>query len=95
MTVRFAQLHTFPRAIIERVERRPRSAPDVFMVILEAMIDYSADRLEELRAEALKISNRIFHKERMEDLQFQRAMSPASTACCATRWWKSATWASA
>jgi magnesium transporter len=67
VTVRFARLHTFD-AIKTRVERRPRSAPDIFMVIIEAMIDYSADRLEELRAEALKISQRIFHKE-MQDLQ--------------------------
>lgn len=62
VTIRFAHLHTFP-AIIKRVERRPRAAPDVFMVILEALVDYGADRLEELRAEALAISNRIFHKE--------------------------------
>jgi magnesium transporter len=62
VTLRFAHLHTFP-AIIKRVERRPRTAPDVFMVILEALVDYSADRLEELRAEALAISNRVFHKE--------------------------------
>jgi magnesium transporter len=62
VTLRFAHLHTFP-AIIKRVERRPRSAPDVFMVIVEAMVDYNADRLEELRAEALAISNRVFHKE--------------------------------
>jgi magnesium transporter len=67
VTVRFAQLHTF-EAITTRVERRPRSAPDVFLVIIEAMIDYSADRLEELRAEALKVSQRIFHKE-MQDWQ--------------------------
>ncbi|HEX4270644.1 MAG TPA: magnesium transporter CorA family protein [Rhizomicrobium sp.] len=67
VTVRFAQLHTF-EAITARVKRRSRSAPDIFMVILEAMIDYSADRLEELRAEALKISQRIFHKE-MQDWQ--------------------------
>ena len=32
------------------------------------MVDYNADRLEELRAEALKISRRIFHKE-MRDWQ--------------------------
>jgi magnesium transporter len=67
VTLRFAHLHTFP-AIIKRVERRPRTAPDVFMVILEALVDYSADRLEELRAEALAISNRVFHKE-MRTLQ--------------------------
>lgn len=62
VTIRYAHLHTFP-GIIKRVERRPRSAPDVFLVILEALVDYGADRLEELRAEALAISTRIFHKE--------------------------------
>lgn len=67
VTIRFAQLHTFD-AITQRVKRRPRSAPDIFMVITEALVDYNADRLEELRAEALKISQRIFHKE-MQDWQ--------------------------
>ena len=67
VTVRFAQLHTF-EAITQRVKRRERSAPDIFLVILEAMIDYGADRLEELRAEALRISQRIFHKN-MQKLQ--------------------------
>ena len=62
VTIRYAHLHTFP-GIIKRVERRPRSAPDIFLVILEALVDYGADRLEELRAEALAVSNRIFHKE--------------------------------
>lgn len=67
VTIRFAELHTFD-AITKRVNRRPRSAPDIFMVIVEALIDYHADRLEELRAQALKISRRIFHKE-MADWQ--------------------------
>jgi magnesium transporter len=62
VTLHFAQLHTFD-AIRTRVNRRPRSAPDIFMVIIEALIDYNADRLEELRTEALKISQRIFHKD--------------------------------
>jgi magnesium transporter len=67
VTIRFAQLHTF-EAMTQRVKRRPRSAPDIFMVITEALVDYNADRLEELRAEALRISQRIFHKE-MQDWQ--------------------------
>ena len=62
VTVRFARLHTF-EAIKERVSRRQRAAPDIFMVILEALIDYGADRLEELRAEAFAISGRIFQKD--------------------------------
>jgi len=62
VTVRFARPHTF-EAIAARVRRRNRPAPDIFMVILEALIDYAADRLEELRAEAFAISGRIFHKD--------------------------------
>src|SRR5215469_13384334 len=67
VTIRFANLHTFD-AIIARVARRPRSAADIFLVIIEALVDYNADRLEELRAQALAISRRIFHKE-MRDWQ--------------------------
>lgn len=62
VTVRFARLHTF-EAITQRVKRRQRTAPDIFMVIMEALIDYGADRLEELRAEAQAISSRIFHED--------------------------------
>jgi len=65
VTVRFARLHTF-EAIAARVKRRQRSAPDIFLVIVEALVDYGADRLEELRSEAKSVSSRIFHKE-MED----------------------------
>lgn len=62
VTVRFAHLHTFPD-IIARVGKRDHSAPEIFLMILEALVDYSADRLEEMRAQALAISNRIFHKD--------------------------------
>jgi magnesium transporter len=62
VTIRFAKLHT-TEAVIARVKRRARSAPDIFLVILEALVDYGADRLEELRAEAMHISRRVFHKD--------------------------------
>jgi magnesium transporter len=72
VTVRFAELHTFD-TIIKRVERRPRSPADIFLVILEALIDYSADRLEDLRGQALKISQRIFHKNMQEQQTYNVA----------------------
>jgi magnesium transporter len=62
VTVRFAHLRTFPD-VIARVEKRDHGAPEIFLMILEALVDYSADRLEEMRAQALAISNRIFHKD--------------------------------
>ncbi len=67
VTVRFAHLQTF-EAIRNRVKRRERTPADIFLVILEALIDYGADRLEELRAEALHVSRRIFHED-MPDAQ--------------------------
>ena len=60
-TVRFSHLHVF-KSVEERVNRRPRTAPDIFLVILEGMIDYGADRLEELRDKALRLSSHIFQK---------------------------------
>jgi magnesium transporter len=62
VTVRFAHLQTFPD-IIARIEKRDHSAPEIFLIILEALVDYGADRLEDMRAQALAISNRIFHKD--------------------------------
>jgi magnesium transporter len=67
VTVRFAHLHTFPD-IIARVEKRDCSAPEIFLVILEALVDYGADRLEGMRDQALAISNRIFRKEMARSL---------------------------
>lgn len=62
VTIRFVHLHTFP-AILKRVKRRERSAPDIFLVILEALVDFGADRLEELRDGAMGVSQHIFHKQ--------------------------------
>jgi magnesium transporter len=67
VTVRFAHLHTFP-GIIKRVEKHDRSASDIFLVIVEALVDYSADRLEGMRDQTLAISNRIFRKEMARSL---------------------------
>lgn len=61
VTVRFSHIHIFA-AVAERLKQRPRTAPDVFLLILEAMIDFGADRLEELRDQALKISQQVFRK---------------------------------
>ena len=75
VTIRFAHLHTFP-GILQRVKRRERSAPDIFLVILEALVDYGADRLEEMRDGAMGVSQRIFHKQfgRHRDVKRTNAM---------------------
>jgi magnesium transporter len=75
VTVRFAHLHTFD-AIRARVKRRQRTPEDIYLVILEALIDYGADRLEGLRAEALKVSQCIFH----EDMQEKQKRNVSATS---------------
>jgi magnesium transporter len=60
-TVRFARLHTFA-PIAEKLDAQPMPSAVVFVTIIEAMVDYSADRLEEIKAETIEISKRVFHK---------------------------------
>lgn len=61
VTIRFARIQTFD-AITARLQRRARTAPDIFLVILEGLIDHGADRLEELRSRASRVSQHIFRK---------------------------------
>jgi magnesium transporter len=58
-TVRFARLNTFA-PIAERVDRHPASAAKVFITLIETIVDYSADRLEEIKAATVAISKRVF-----------------------------------
>lgn len=61
VTVRFTEIPAFG-TVAARLASRARPAPDVFLLILEALIDHGADRLEELRDRALKISRQVFRK---------------------------------
>jgi magnesium transporter len=72
VTVRFAHLHTFD-AVNARIKLCPRSASDIFLVIVEALVDYNADQLEELRSQAMAISRRIFRKEKNSRRNVSRA----------------------
>jgi magnesium transporter len=60
-TVRFARLNTFA-PIAEKLDAQPMPSATIFVTIIEAMVDYGADRLEEIKAESLEISKRVFHK---------------------------------
>lgn len=61
VTVRFVALSTFD-VVAERVRREPglRSAPAVFVALLEAMVDRGADVLERLGAELAQVSKTVF-----------------------------------
>jgi magnesium transporter len=63
VTVHFARLHT-TAAVLTRLESEKGkiSAPDVFAMVMEGMVDYSADQLESIAAELTKISQRVFRR---------------------------------
>jgi magnesium transporter len=67
VTVRFARLHTFG-PVAEKFDAQPTTSAAVFMTILEAMVDYGADKLEEIKARSFLISQRVFHKSRRQSV---------------------------
>lgn len=63
VTVRYAELHAIRPALeIMKKEAEPHSA-DMFATLLEAMVDYSADTLEQIAVELNAISQRVFKRD--------------------------------
>jgi magnesium transporter len=64
VTVRYAELHAIePALIIMRRQVSPTST-DMFAILVEAMVDYAADMLEEIAAELKAVSRRVFRRHR-------------------------------
>lgn len=65
VTIHFARLHT-TAAVLSRLdgEKGKVSAPDVFAMVMEGMVDFGADQLESIAAELTKISQRVFRRNR-------------------------------
>lgn len=62
VTIHFAKLHT-TEAVEKRLEgEKSAGAPDVFAMVIEGVVDYSADQIEGISAEMTEISQRVFRK---------------------------------
>jgi magnesium transporter len=63
VTIHFARLHS-TAAVLSRLddEKHEVSAPDIFAMVIEGMVDFSADQLENIAAELTKISQRVFRR---------------------------------
>jgi magnesium transporter len=63
VTIHFAKLHT-TAAVLARVDSGTNavSAPDVFAMVIEGVIDFSADQLESIAAEMTAISQAVFRR---------------------------------
>jgi magnesium transporter len=73
LTVRFAENPVFDALYASCAKTGPHSACDVFLRILEALIDRSADTLEHTSAELDALSHRTFHAEGMRPRQVKEA----------------------
>ena len=73
VTIHFAHLHT-TSAVLSRLETEKGkvSAPDVFAMVMEGMVDYGADQLESIAAELTKISQRVFRRTRTPRADIKR-----------------------
>ncbi len=63
ITIHFAKLHT-TSAVLARLDSATDavSAPDVFAMMIEGVVDFSADQLENIAAELTAISQRVFRR---------------------------------
>lgn len=69
ITIHFARLHT-TESVLTRLEseKRPVTAPDIFAMVIEGMVDFSADQLESIAAEFTGISQKLFRKGGRRDV---------------------------
>jgi magnesium transporter len=64
ITIHFAKLHT-TAAVLEKLDAGMGevSAPDIFALVIEGMVDFSADQLEMIAADMTAISQRVFRRK--------------------------------
>ena len=79
LSVRFSENPVFD-SLFQSSQGTPRSACDVFLRILEALVDRAADTLEHCSSELDGLSQRAFHAERVR----RRAVKTASEKLRAT-----------
>ncbi len=64
ITIHFVRLHT-TGAVLDRLKAQSNASTsaDVFAMMMEAMVDFSADQLENIAAELMQISQRVFRRK--------------------------------
>jgi len=63
VTVRFDELHSVHK-VGEKIEQDPnnQTSAQIFIQIIEAIVDYSADKLEHVQADTRAVSRDVFHR---------------------------------
>src|ERR1700759_2146838 len=76
ITIHFVHLHT-TGAVLDRLKAdpSPSTSADVFAMMMEAMVDFSADPLEKIAAELMSISQRVFRRTEAPEMQNIKKMT--------------------
>ncbi len=76
VTIHFARLHT-TEAVLTRLaaEGAAVSAPDAFAMMMESMVDFSADQLETISAEMTGLSQTLFRRNKKPSRNIRRMHS--------------------
>lgn len=76
VTIHYVHLHT-TGAVLERLKQdpNPSSSADVFAMMMEAMVDFSADQLEKIAAALMAISQRVFRRNDGPEMQNIKRMT--------------------
>ncbi|MEJ1969832.1 MAG: magnesium transporter CorA family protein [Rhizomicrobium sp.] len=66
-TVRFDELHTFHK-VGEQIshDRNTYTSAQIFAMLVDSIIDYSADKLEHIQADMRTVSKAVFHRGKIE-----------------------------
>ena len=63
VTIHFVGLHTAAAVLAQLdAEKKPVTSVDVFALLMEAIVDYSADQLEEIAGDLTGISQQVFRR---------------------------------
>jgi magnesium transporter len=63
VTVRYAEVHAFQRARDIMSKQAPSKSGDMFVSVIEAMVDYAADVLEAIGTRLNTTSRQVFHRD--------------------------------
>jgi magnesium transporter len=63
LTVRYAEVHAFRRALDIMSKEAPPKSADMFVTLIEAMVDYAADVLEAIGTRLNATSRQVFHRD--------------------------------
>ena len=73
VTIHFAKLHATSTVLSKlKTEKTALSSVDVFAMVIEAMVDFGADQLENIAADLMRVSQRVFRRAEIPRREIER-----------------------